>query len=475
MNQLEKKPTRRGHIFVALVLLLLAVATVTVACGNRSATAPAQKYVCPMHPNIVADKPGDCPICGMKMVPEKPHPVAAAGGTAAAPAAQTTTAGAAAPGSRKIKFYRSPMNPAQTSPVPMKDEMGMDYLPVYEDGGAPPSAVAGRAEVTIDPARQQLIGLRTARVARGTVGGAWRTVGRVQVDPTAVRQTNVRVEGYIDKVLVDFVGQAVKKGDPLFSLYSPEIFAAEQEYLIAARTRGQLAGGMLGADGDALMQAAQARLRLLDVPEAEIGRLRRTGKPSRSITLVSPVNGVVTVKNVTEGSAVRPGDTPYEITDLSTVWVMADAYETDLARVKDGMAATLMVKAYPELTFTGEVAFIDPELNPETRTLKVHLHFQNPGQLLKPEMFGDVTLAGDERSALTIPADAVIPTGERDVVFVSLGGGRFSPREVKLGAKSGDQVEVLTGLVEGEEVVTRANFLIDSESALRASLASLGE
>ena len=310
---------------------------------------------------------------------------------------------------------------------------------------------------------------------RGTVGGGWRTVGRVQVDQTAVRKTNVRVGGYIQKLYVNFVGQQVKKGDPLFTFYSPEIYAAEEEYAIAARTRGRLAGGMLGGDGDALVSAARQKLSLLDVPVGEIARLARTGEPSRTVTLVSPVTGVVTVKNVVEGGAVQPGDTPYEITDLATVWVYADAYETDLARVKVGMPALLTEKAYPEREFKGEVAFVDPVLNPETRTLKVHLHFPNPDGLLKPEMYGEVTFSGEARTALTIPADAVIPTGEREVVFVSLGGGRFSPRQVEVGAKSGDQVEVLRGLAEGEEVVTRANFLIDSESALRASLSSLGD
>jgi Cu(I)/Ag(I) efflux system membrane fusion protein len=425
-----------------------------------SAGKKAPLYQCPMHPSITSDHPGDCPICGMKLV------VVAA--TNSAPAGNQS-------GERKIAFYRSPMNPKQTSPVPRKDEMGMDYVVVYQDEMEGKSQVAGLASITIDPSRQQLIGLRTVAVSKGPVGATWRTAARVQVDPTRVRQTNVKVEGFVERVFVDFVGQEVRKGQPLFSLYSPNLLAAQSEYLLALQTKEALAkGGALTENGDSLVEAARRRLELWDVPTAEIDRLARTRQSTKTLTLVSPISGVVTAKNVVQGARLSPGEAPYEITDLGMVWVMADAYETDLDRIRVGMKATLTMPAYPNRSFVGTVGFIDPVLDPKTRTTKVHLHFANTKRELKPEMYGEVTLGGAGKEGLRIPADAVIRTGSKDVVFVARGEGKFEPRVVQLGSKNGDQVEVTGGLTQGQEVVTRANFLVDSESQLRASLSAIG-
>jgi len=421
------------------------------------------RYQCPMHPSITSDHPGECPICGMKLVEVKQD--------------QAPQSPPAAPAERKVKFYRSPMDPKRTSPTPGKDEMGMDYVPVYEDEakGASGQEVQGLATVTIDPARQQLIGLRTAKVSRGSVAGSWHTVGRVQIDPTRVRKTNIKVEGYIERLYVDFVGQRVNRDAPLFSIYSPSLLAAENEYLLALQTKDALAkGGALTGNGDTLVTSARRKLELWDVPAYEITRLEQTRRPQKSLTFLSPISGVVTAKNVVEGARVNPGDAPYEITDLSVVWVMADAYETDLAQVRVGMSAALIVQAYPNQSFTGKVEFIDPLLDPKTRTAKVHMHFPNPAEVLKPEMFGDVVLAGTTREGLRIPADAVVSSGTKDVVFLALGDGKFEPREVQLGQKSEDQIEVVGGLTEGQEVVMRANFLVDSESQLRSSLSAIG-
>jgi Cu(I)/Ag(I) efflux system membrane fusion protein len=386
--------------------------------------APKPLYQCPMHPAITADHPSDCPICGMKLVP-----VAAAG------------------------------------PAKPEAEAGVG-------GGVP---VPGLSAVTIDPARQQLIGLRTAVAVREPVGATWSTVGRVQVDPRQVRKINVKVEGYVERAFVDFVGQPVRKGEPLFSVYSPSLLAAQSEYLLAAKTRDALArAGASDGSGEALVAAARRRLELWDVPPRAVEELEKTGQPAKSLTLTSPISGVVTAKNLVEGARLAPGDAPYEITDLGSVWVMADAYEADLAMLRVDMPAAFTLKAYPGRVFRGRVAFLDPVLDPKTRTLKVHLHFANPGGELKPEMFGEVVLQGQEKQGLAIPADAVVRSGEVDVVFLALPGGRFEPREVKLGAKSGDRVEVRTGLDPGDRVVTRANFLVDSESRLRASLSALG-
>jgi len=415
------------------------------------------RYTCPMHPTIVSDHPGDCPICGMALV-------------------KVGGAGSAASGERKITFYRSPMDAKQTSPVPRKDEMGMDYLPVYEDevsGGA--SSVEGLATVTIDPQRQQLIGLRTAEVASGPVGASWKTVGKVAVDETQVHHVNIKVGGFVDTVYVDYVGKAVRRGERLFSIYSPDLLSVQQEYLLALRTRKALAeGGVATGAGDDLVESARERLRLWDIPENEVERLEKTGKPTKNLTLYSPMTGVVTKKDIVMGHRLNEGDMPYEITDLSSVWVLADAYETDLSRIRLGMPATLSLQAFPNRTFRGKVIFIDPILDPKTRTAKVRIEFPNPKGELKPEMFGEVTLQTEKRDGLRIPADAVIDSGSKKVVFVALGEGKLQPREVQVGPVTGDVVEVLSGLEAGEKVVTRANFLVDSESRLRASLAAMG-
>src|SRR6266542_6579028 len=271
--------------------------------GNGEAK---ETYVCPMHPTITSDHPGDCPICGMKLVK----------------VASDNAGTAVTKGERRIAFYRSPMDPKQTSPTPRKDEMGMDYLPVYQDevSGDGSSKVEGLATVNIDPQRQQLIGLRTSEVTRGTVGGSWRTVGRVAVDETLVHHVNVKVSGFAERVYVDYVGKLVKAGEPLFTIYSPDLLSVQEEYLLALRTRKALGEGS-GAAGDDLVKSARQRLELWDVPEVEIERLERTGQAKKSLTLHAPMTGVVTKKDVVMGHRLQEGDMPYEITDLREVWV----------------------------------------------------------------------------------------------------------------------------------------------------------
>jgi Cu(I)/Ag(I) efflux system membrane fusion protein len=427
-----------------------------------------EQWQCPMHPSIVQDHPGDCPICGMKLVK-----VAAAG---AAPA-QAAPGGAQPAGTAEQKAqWQCPMHPSIVQDHPGDCPIcGMKLVQVSgagaSDVGAP--TPEGLSTVTIDPARQQLIGLRVVHVELGNVGGSLRTSGRVAVDETRVHHVNVKFSGFMESVYADFVGRPVKKGEPLFSVYSPELLAAQQEYLLAVDTRRRLGDGGLAGDGDALVKAARRKLELWDVPRSEIERLDRTGEATRTVTFRSPATGVVTRKDVVPGMRVNAGDMPFEIVDLSRVWVLADAYETDLRDVKVGMPARLMLKAFPNRTFQGRVAFIDPMLDPKSRTAKVRIEFANPTGELKPEMFGDVVLEGKTRTAVRIPADAVIHSGTQSVVFVALGDGKFQPREVALGDGDADFVEVVSGLEKGDGVVTRANFLVDSESRLRASLAAI--
>lgn len=453
-------------------VLLLAVAAATGLAGSAGyllatrahgagAAADASKplYQCPMHPSIVRDRPGNCPICGMKLVK-----IGDSSGTSAEDSKK-----------RKIEFYRSPMDPRQTSPVPRKDEMGMDFIPVYEDEkGASVSSVEGLATIEIDPARQQLIGLKTADVTRGKVTGAWRTVGRVAVDERRVRRINIKVPVYVERVYVDFIGKSVRRGAALFSGYSPELLLAQEEYRIALATRRPVsASSELPAQSNGLVAAARRKLELLDVPDSTIKKLERNGKARKSVTFHSPITGVVTKKDVVEGTKLDEGALPYEIVDLSRVWVLADIYETDLHRVRIGMPAKLTLKAYPNRLFEGTSAFVDPVLDPNTRTAKLRLEFANPSGELRPEMFGEVTLESGDREGLLVPQDAVVDSGTMKVVFVAVGEGKFQPREVSLGDSAGRSVEVLSGLSEGERVVVRANFLIDSESRLRASLSAL--
>jgi membrane fusion protein, copper/silver efflux system len=424
------------------------------ATKQEVSTKATEQYQCPMHPTITRDHPGDCPICGMKLVKMK--------GSASASAAPTTS-------KKKIAFYRSPMDPKQTSPVPRKDEMGMDYVPVYEEETSDRTgSVDNRVAVTIDPMRQQLIGLRTASVIRSDISAEWQTVGRVQVDPTKVSKINVKVSGYVERVYVDFVGAPVEQGEQLFTYYSPDLLAAQQEYLLA------LSAQKSGVGDSILVAAARQKLRLWNVPDAQIERLECSGQVTRALAFVSPVTGVVTAKNIVEGSSLNAGEISYEISDFSTVWVMADAYQSDAARAKIGASAQITLDALPNRVFAGKVSFIDPVLDPQTRTFKVRIDIDNLNGDLKPDMFAEVRFPGAAHEALTIPLDAIIPSGQGNMVFVAMDEGKFEPRAVNLGEKAGQRVEVIDGLQEGELVVTRANFLIDSESSLRAALATVG-
>jgi Cu(I)/Ag(I) efflux system membrane fusion protein len=418
---------KSGFRSAALIAVGIAAGVaVTVALRPRQqhptqagAETPAQQWHCAMHPTYVSDKPGDCPICGMKLVPIEP-------------------AGRAE----------------------------------GHDAGHDPAD--GYVTVQIDSQRQQLIGLRLAPVTRAALGAGWRTVGRVAVDETRVRKINVKVDGFVEKLYVDFVGKPVRRGQALFALYSPELVSAQNEYLLAAKTRAQL-GLANQRTGDDLVDSARRRLELWDVPRSEIAHLDHGGAPLRTLTLYSPIAGVVTAKSVVQGSKITAGDTPFEITDLSRVWVLADAYESDISRVKVGTSATLRVDALPNRVFKGRVGFVDPLLDPKTRTAKIRVAFANPDLDLKPDMFGEVAFEGKSREGLRVPLDALIDSGTQKVAFVALGDGRFQPREVTVGAQTSEFVEVLSGLAEGDQVVTRANFLIDSESRLKSALAAMAQ
>jgi RND family efflux transporter MFP subunit len=437
-----------------------------------TAAQGAAKYTCGMHPFIISDKPGKCPICGMTLTKIEE---AAAATAPAAPAAP----GAAPKGERKIRFYRNPMNPGVTSPVPAKDSMGMDYVPVYEDevgGAGGGTAVKGYSTIKVGAEALRLAGVQTAPAAREKIGRSVRAVGNVVADERRIRRVQTKIEGWIEKLYVNFTGQVVEKGQPLLDVYSPELVAGQREYLLALAMHNRLKENPYPEEREMaaqLVQSSRRRLELFDVPPAAVAELEKTGNPRRTVTLNAPTSGYVTAKDVFEGSRVMPGMELFTVTDLSRIWIEADLYEYEARAVRLGQPATLAPAYDPGLRLKGKVAYIYPALSPETRTLKVRFEFPNPDLRLKPQMYADVFLTLDSATGVVVPDSALIDTGLRQIVFVDLGSGSLEPREVKVGVRGDGKAQILSGVKEGERVAVRANFLLDSESRLRAALAGM--
>jgi hypothetical protein len=387
-------------------------------------------------------------------------------------------------GSNKLLFYRNPMNPAITSPVPAKDEMGMDYIPVYEDDAKTPAkslqqqaddffseekGVSGLGVVTMTEQGIRLSGVQVAAVVQENIQRTLRTVGLVVPDETRIHRVQTKVGGWVEALHVNYMGQLVKKGSPILSVYSPELLSSQEEFV---KTRQSALRSAADAgdrtSAQRLRQSAQRRLELFDVPPDFIKELERTGKPQRAVTLLSPVDGFVTAKDIFLGQEVKPGMELYTITDLSVVWVEAEVYEYETRDVHVGQEGFLTTSYDPSLRLAGKITYIYPYLNRESRTLKLRFEFDNKVFRLKPGMFVDVNLMIDYGEGIVIPDSAIIDSGIRKVVFVDKGEGRFEPREVKAGARSEGKTQVLSGLNVQDRVVVKANFLLDSESRLRA-------
>lgn len=376
---------------------------------------------------------------------------------------------------KEILFYRSPMNPSVTSPVPAKDAMGMDYVPVYADNEE--SKVVGT--VKIDPVVVQNIGVRTVIAVQKNISRTIRAVGRVDFDEERMSRFHPKVEGWIEEMRVDKTGQTVAKDDILLSIYSPKLVSTQQEYLLALNNLSTLSKSpfdeiRIGAEE--LVKSSRDRLQLLDVPEHQIRELERTRSIQKNLHIHSPVNGTVIRIGSRQGQFVTPKTELYMMVDLNQVWVYADVYEYELPWVKLGDEVEMTLVSVPGKIFRGAVSYIYPYAESKTRTTKVRVIFDNSELLLRPDMFAKLNIQSDPlEDVVVIPAEAVIRSGDRTQVFVVRGPGKFEPRIVRLGIESEGQVAVLTGVDTGEEVVTSAQFLIDSESKLREATAKMME
>jgi RND family efflux transporter MFP subunit len=426
---------RSWKSWIAALLLTAAVATFALSVWKPEifkAAAPATKtqaqteeYYCPMHPQQRSDKPGNCPICSMKLV----------------------------------RMNKTP----QAGAMP----------------AAAPGEAAGPSTIFITPERQQLIGVQSVPAAFRPLAKEIRTLGKVAFDETKITHIHTKVAGFIEDVFADFLGKPVKQGDPLFTLYSPELVATQQEYLLALRSASILKDSSfpwISAGSKNLLEAARRRLRLWDVTEEEIQQLEREGQPKRALTIFSPVSGVVTERAAYHhGKYVTPETDLYTIVDLSTVWVLGEVYESELPYIKLGQTVQVEFPYTGGMTErSGKIVFLQPTLDAATRTAQVRLEFSNPDLLLRPGMFVHFRARIPLGAKLAVPQDAVLDTGAEQYVFVDLGQGYFEPRPVKLGPEAGGYYAVERGLKAGERVVTSANFILDSESRLKSAFANMG-
>ena len=396
-----------------------------------------------------------------------PEPASSPGGTAAPGHDHASQAGK----DRKILYYRNPMGLPDTSPVPKKDTMGMDYIPVYADDAQDDGSV-----VKVSPARVQMLGVRTEEVALRTLMRPVRAVGTVQFSERQLTVVSTKFEGWIEKLYVNTTGEPVRRGEPLMRIYSPLLVQTQQEYVDAATMAASLSGGDAESEKSAarLVEGALQRLRYLDFPETELRRLEQQRQANRTIAWPAPFSGIVLEKMVFDGMRFMPGEPLFKIAGISPIWVIAEVFEQDLAHVAVGQPATITVKAYPGRSFPGRVAYIYPTVGQETRTGTVRIEIPNPKGELKADMYANVELDAHATASkvLSVPESAVIDNGVRQVVLIDHGEGRFEPRPAKVGVRAGGYTEILDGVREGEKVVVSANFLIDAESNLKAALSS---
>ncbi|HRE16181.1 MAG TPA: efflux RND transporter periplasmic adaptor subunit, partial [Rhodocyclaceae bacterium] len=390
-------------------------------------------------------------------------------------AADTGAQTANASGERKPLYYRNPMGLPDTSPVPKKDPMGMDYIPVFAGDQTDEPAAANQIKIATD--KVQKLGVRTEAAQLRTLDKIVRAAGRVEPDERRIYTISPKFEGYVERLHVNATGHPVGKGQALFDVYSPELVSAQREYQIAVQGMESLkeANGQARSGMQQLAESSLLRLKNWDISEEQIKALAKSGETRRTLTFRSPVSGIVTEKKALQGMRFMPGEALYQVADLSAVWVVADVFEQDIAAVAPGTKANIRINAYPDKVFEGRVAYVYPTLSSATRTTPVRIELPNPGLLLKPAMFAQVELpVASKGEVVTVPLSAVIDSGTRQIVLIQAGEGRFEPRDVKLGSRSEHHVEIREGIQAGEQVVVAANFLIDAESNLKAAVGGFG-
>ena len=441
---------------MTLTLFLSATVLLMTACSNESDEMTGMtggmkketaidhakkhldpKYVCPMHSQIVRDEEGSCPICGMDLVQKE------------ADEEMSDT------GEKKVLYWVAPMDAAYRRDGPGKSPMGMDLVPVYDEGGG--------TSVRISPAVENNMGVRTAIVNRDKLWRRIDTVGYVDFDENKISHIHVRTKGWIEKLKVKSEGERVKKGDLLFEFYSPDLVNAQEEYVQAIRSANRR-----------LMSASRERLLALDISEKQINSLAKLKRVSQYVQVYAPQDGIVAKLKVREGMFVTPRQDIMSLADLSSVWLQAEVFESQANWVKEGASAVVRLSYLPGQEWEGKVEYIYPSLDAKTRTLKARLRFDNPGEKLKPNMFANVVIyGGAKKNVIVIPNEALIRTGSDARVIVAMGKGRYQPRPVKVGIESGNWVEIIDGLTEGDTIVTSGQFLIDSEASLKASIARM--
>lgn len=458
----RRSGTRRTVLVVSAVLVaVLAGVLLLRAFGVWQPDDPGKEktqYTCPMHPEIIRDAPGSCPICGMDLVPMEKH--------------EDQSAGA-----MQESQYTCPMHPEIVRDAPGSCPIcGMDLVPMKkQEQDAMESSVAGRATLSIDSEQRRRLGLRLGAVEKRNLTSDVRTSAKIVVDETRQARITTKIDGWVDKLYVATTGQTVKKGEPLLTIYSPELVSAQEEYLSALATQAHLttSGEEARQGGDRLTAAARRRLELWDISDEQVRRLEESQRVEKYLTLYAPVGGWVIERTVLPGQKVMAGEPMLVIADLTKVWAEADIYQSDLPHVRVGMPVEITLPALPGKTIQGRVSFVTPTLDPETRTMRARMEVDNRELLLKPEMYATAHLEDEVGPRLAIPTSAVIFTGTQTLAFRQGEGQQLVAAEIILGERSGDYYELLSGLNEGDSVVISANFLIDSESSLEAARAAL--
>jgi len=425
----------------------------------ENVTEKTQLWTCGMHPQVIQDKPGTCPICGMNLVPLKEEP---------APAASDK------PKEKKIKYWVAPMDPNYISDKPGKSPMGMDLVPVYEE-----EEETEATGIHVDPNFIQNFAVRTTKAEKGSIPILIRTVGTLDYNQKNIVSVNTKFEGWIEKANVNYIGEQVKRGDVLFEIYSPKLVTTQQEYLAALDYLGKLS-----SKGDknavvrakALLEATRERLHYWDITDGQIDELKSRKTLMRTLKILSPVSGIVIEKmgDSLEGMKLTPGMNVFKIADLSNVWAKIDIFEYQVQYLQLGQKTGITLDAFPGRHWTGKIIYLDPTMNQKTRTLTAYVEIKNPDRKLRPEMYANVEIRVPAVSgAVKIPSEAVLHTGERNVVIVEKEKGFFEPREVTLGAEGDGYSQVAKGLHEGEAVVVSSQFLIDSESNLKEAISKM--